>query len=204
MVENWKSFSSARSRASVFADCGSGGSGRARARAAAAGRDRSPTGAGRRSPAPLRLVEARDAPARPRVRQDPEVAAAGDRQVERAPPHRRARHFEQRILALQQVRVARRGRDAVAIVVDREDAGVVAVAFLDQDVERPQRSRRDRVARRAVAEHRRAGAVLEQRPSRGGRRRGTPSASGRRPADARSRATRSRGPRRRSRAPAPG
>ena len=88
----------------------------------------------------------------------------------------------------------RRHRNAVPIVADREDAGVVPVAFLEQDVERPQRSRGDRIARRAVAEHAPCRRRPRARPSRAARPRETPRASGRRSAGARSRATRPRGP----------
>ncbi len=105
--------------------------------------------------APLLLVDPPDPPARPGVRQQPEVAAAGDRQVQRPEPDRRTRRLDERsAVALEQVRLARRERNAVAIVMDREDARVVREPLLDEDVERPQRSRRDRIARRAVAEHR--------------------------------------------------
>ena len=47
--------------------------------------------------------------------------------------------------------------------MNREDARVVQKAFLDQHVERPERSRRDGVARRPVSEHRDAGGRFEHR-----------------------------------------
>src|SRR5262249_38323689 len=80
------------------------------------------------------------APARPAVGQDAEVAAAADRQVHAAELYGRSWNFEDRAaVARDDVRMPRRRRDAVAIVMDRVDARVVAVPFVDEHVERPQR-----------------------------------------------------------------
>src|SRR5205823_13088541 len=57
------------------------------------------------------------------------------------------------VVTMDWIRMPRRSRDAVTIMMDRKDARVVLEAFLDQNIERPQRMRRDRVARRAIASH---------------------------------------------------
>src|SRR6185312_17321111 len=57
----------------------------------------------------------------------------------------------------------RRGaRDTVAIVTDGKDRGVVFEAQIDQHIQRPQRSARDREAGRPVAEHALAEEALEK------------------------------------------
>ena len=65
-------------------------------------------------------------------------------------------------------------RDAVDVVPDREDARVVLEAQVDQDVERPQRARDDRVAGGAEAAHGLPSVILEQVARRAARRRETP------------------------------
>ena len=59
------------------------------------------------------------------------------------------------------MRPARRTLDAVAVVVDRVDARIVADAELAEDVERPQRAVRDREERGAMANHAGPGEILQ-------------------------------------------
>src|SRR5262249_51338948 len=88
---------------------------------------------------PLHAIHSFDAPLRPHVRQLSEVAATGNWEVHTANAHRRSGQLEQRTaVALQLVRVPRGFRNAVSIVMDREDARVVCVAFLDKDVDGPE------------------------------------------------------------------
>src|SRR5918999_4588981 len=101
----------------------------------------------------LTRIDPANPPLCPSVREQPEIAAAADRKIHRAEPDRRPGRLDKRTgLAIQDVRLPGRYRNSVTIVVDREDAGVVLETFFDQDVERPQRARGNRVARCAVAE----------------------------------------------------
>src|SRR5712691_127529 len=88
--------------------------------------------------APLDLVQPLDPPARPSIRKYPEVTAAGDREVERSPTDRRPRGPDERRARLRQIRMPGRYGNAVPIVADRKDAGVVQKAFFDEDIEGPQ------------------------------------------------------------------
>src|SRR5436305_1609593 len=110
--------------------------------------------------APLALVEPAHPPADERHREVAQIAAAHERQVGAAHADRRDRKLLQDTAA-QRPREAREVRDAVAVVMDREDAGVVAEPLLGQDVDRPRRLARDRVAGGAVADDLDAGGVLD-------------------------------------------
>src|SRR6185312_3465120 len=96
-----------------------------------------------------------------RVRQQAEITAATAGPV--APPavHRRDRDFEQSGMSGEKWK-SRRPRHAIQVMVDRHDAGTVAVAGLVQFLVGPQRAGADRITRRAVAIHRRTGNVFQQ------------------------------------------
>ena len=98
-------------------------------------------------------------PARQRVGQQPEVAAAAGWQVAVEQTQRGDRDLDQPVGGL--VREARRIGHAVVVVADRVDARAVAIARTRQTVERPQIARPDGKARCPVAGHLGAGQVFE-------------------------------------------
>jgi hypothetical protein len=111
----------------------------------------------------LQTIYAADAPPRPFVREDTEISSACDRKIQRPEPGRRRRRLDESpARTLEQVGMARRERDAVPIVPNRKDARVVAISLLDQDVQSPEGFRRDRIARRAIAEDLTCGRALQQ------------------------------------------
>src|SRR6188508_1830652 len=86
----------------------------------------------------LAPVHRRDAASRPGVWQKPEIAAAADRQVLAAQTHRRTGQLPKRPRRPRNhIRVTGRARDAVPIMADWENAGVVEIPFLDQHVKSP-------------------------------------------------------------------
>src|SRR5438034_589121 len=96
------------------------------------------------------------------VREQPEIRAAARRKVRAPAPQRGRRHFgDATHRPLQPVRVAVAVGIAVAWPAHGEQARVVAVALLDEDIERPLATWHDRKARSAEPEHRRAAQVLE-------------------------------------------
>jgi len=105
-------------------------------------------------------------PAEDRRRQESQVRAAGERQAHGADVERGQRELADREAVAQAqldgalVEVA----DAVAVVAHREDRGVEAEALLGEDLERPQRARRDREARRAIALDADTGCILDRGP----------------------------------------
>src|ERR1700687_85912 len=87
-----------------------------------------------------------DGAARKAVRKQPKVAAAGNRPVAAEEAHRRSRDLDDLPAgALDLHREAAEMGDAVDVVPDRKDAGVVAEALFDQYVECPQRAFQQRV-----------------------------------------------------------
>ena len=90
------------------------------------------------------------------------VSAAGgrDRIIEEA--RRGERKFRERSRrAMNDVRGTRRGWIPVSPATNWEKAGVVAVAFLDKNVECPLTTRNNREAWRAIAQHGLADQILE-------------------------------------------
>src|SRR5687767_14628999 len=78
----------------------------------------------------LLLVDSRDPPAGPPIWQDAEIAAAGHRQIQRTELRRRTGYFDQAShRSVDSIRTPIRNRNAVAVVSDWEDAGVIPVAF---------------------------------------------------------------------------
>src|SRR5581483_3718972 len=109
-------------------------------------------------------VDPADGPRRKLVGKKPEVAAAGHGQIDAARGKRRGRKFDKApaLAQLFDVREARRIGHAVIVVMHRKDARVVFEAQLGQNIQRPERLRGDRIARRTIAEDRRAELVLEE------------------------------------------
>src|SRR5690606_4627614 len=96
------------------------------------------------------------------VGEEPEIGAAAGRDVHAPAAKRGRRELGQAAgRAGQPVDVPLRRRVAVAGSLNREEARVVAVPLLDQDVERPFDAGRDGEARRAEAPDRLAADVLE-------------------------------------------
>src|SRR5205807_421697 len=103
----------------------------------------------------LAPVDPRDAPPGPAIWENPEVASPGNGEVQWAPSSCRCRRFDHYSpVPLQSIGVPGRQRDAVPIVMDRKDARIVGKALFDENVERPQRARRNRVAWRTISLHR--------------------------------------------------
>src|SRR5690606_8147604 len=106
-------------------------------------------------------IDAAQTPANERIGEQTEVPTASTRQASAAYVDGRQRHFEQ---APRSNAVGAAGRIAhtVEVVSDRKDAGVVFEPEIREDVERPSRSGRDGVARRAVTPDRGADEILQQ------------------------------------------
>src|SRR5262245_56113035 len=105
------------------------------------------------------LVHPLDQPARDRIGHEPEIAAAAGGPVALEEARRADWHLEQ-VLALT-MREARRIRNAVVVVLDGVDARAVPIARLRDAVVGPTVRAVDREARRPIAEHLRAGDVLQ-------------------------------------------
>src|SRR6185312_976007 len=96
-----------------------------------------------------------------RIRQQAEITTATAGPVTPPAVHRRHRDFEQSGTSGEKWK-SRRSRHAIQVMMDRHDAGAVAVASLAQFLMGPQRARANRIAGCAVAVHRRAGDVFQQ------------------------------------------
>src|SRR5471032_2312520 len=107
-------------------------------------------------------IDAPQAPARNGVGQQPEIAAAAGRKVAAQQAHGADRQFQQAGRAGRTPGEAGRVGHAVVVVAYRVDAGTVAVARLQQDIERPQVGRTDREAGRAIAKHGLAADLFQQ------------------------------------------
>src|SRR5262245_31268479 len=100
------------------------------------------------------VVEARAAPACRTVWKDPTIATPADSQVHAREGRGRAWNFDQRTpRSREQIGLAFRDWNPVPIVANGEDTGIVGVAFLQKNIERPERARGDRIAGRPVTAH---------------------------------------------------
>src|SRR5690606_22695358 len=106
---------------------------------------------GPRHTPPLRVAQRSPGQA---VGEQPEIAAPSRGEKLSPDPQGRGGELGQLTAgAPQPVRVPLAAGEAVAFPLHREEAGVVAVALLDQDVQRPLAPRDDGIARRPVTQH---------------------------------------------------
>ncbi len=112
---------------------------------------------------PVDSVHASQLPTRCGVGQQAEIAAAAGRQIFLHEAHRRDRHFQQAILAIRVKSETRCIRHAVMVMRNRVNAGTVAVAGLQQRVQRPQVAAADGKTWRTIAQHLLAADIFQQR-----------------------------------------
>src|SRR5262245_36018269 len=99
---------------------------------------------------PLDVIDLLDSPCSPSIWQQTEIATATDGKVHAGDAYRRRRQLDKGTgRASKDVGVALGIGNAVSVVVNREDARIVLVAFFNEDVERPQARGHDRKAWRA-------------------------------------------------------
>src|SRR6185369_19644 len=112
---------------------------------------------------PFELVDATYPPAKHRIRQQAKIPASGHRQI--LSRHTRCRWREFNDLtgrAIDDIGESSGLGDSISVVVDREDGGIIAKPFFDQDLNRPQGLLHDGICRSAISLDGSPGNILEQ------------------------------------------